>query len=908
MTSLTSFLSSHSTMNEFNSHVSMVTPKGKYIFDREDLEKMWNMYCNDVYNNKYTYGIAEKPENYLPVLVDVDIKIDAEYETKAEHIYNEKHIKSVVTTYQNILKNILKNCTSKQLTCILLEKPIYKTEKGGTLYLKNGFHLHFPFIAMLREHIEEYVITQAIETLTTQNIFTDLGFSKADEVIDKSCCKVPWLLYGSVKQHSMEPYKVTRIFDSNYNEISLEEAMNEYKLIDNDDNEIDISSNIEFYLPRILSIRNVNCSYICEVKKDIELAKYRKAKKNSREKEYKYQDQSVMENIELARDLLPLLSKFRADDRNEWISIGWVLYNISDGSESGLELWCEFSSRSEQYDEAICISEWNKMTKREYSIGTLKHYANLDNPAGYLKLKEKKMATHFKETIESKSNNTDIAHLLKIIYGDLFVCSSIKEKSWYVFKNNIWFETEAGTELRQKISDNSKDSIMNKFIEIIKKEYDKYGGVENKDQKTFRARIDRIQKTIDNLKTTTFINNVMTECCHMFYDREFSHKLDTNPFLIAFKNGVYDFKLNIFRPGRPEDYLSKHLPIDYKIYDNSCDEIKEINNFFNKIFPDDTLRTYFLDVVCDIFIGGNRQKKVFFWLGEGDNGKSVTQKIFQDMLGPFAIKFSTTVITGKKTNNGAANADLARSGGGVRWGVFEEPDPTEKINPGTFKLMSGNDSYFARDLHERGKQTKEITPLYKLSFICNKLPEFVNADTATFNRVRVIQFESTFTEKAPENEEDQIKQKRFPVDRDFDKKIQYLIQPLAWFLIERRKQLFTIVEPEKVKIATEKYRKQSDLFQQFIDDMIIPCKDGRIDITNLYGNFKEWFKLFNPGAAVMTKNTVQEEFERRWGLRNSKGLWKGFVIKGLAETSTITDNLDDNEETKSNTTEETKSN
>ena len=88
------------------------------------------------------------------------------------------------------------------------------------------------------------------------------------------------------------------------------------------------------------------------------------------------------------------------------------------------------------------------------------------------------------------------------------------------------------------------------------------------------------------------------------------------------------------------------------------------------------------------------------------------------MLGDYAIKFSTTLLTGKKVANGAANPELARAGGGVRWAVLEEPDGDEEINIGYLKTLSGDDSYFVRDLFEKGKQTREIKPLFKLIFIC----------------------------------------------------------------------------------------------------------------------------------------------------------------------------------------------
>ena len=113
-----------------------------------------------------------------------------------------------------------------------------------------------------------------------------------------------------------------------------------------------------------------------------------------------------------------------------------------------------------------------------------------------------------------------------------------------------------------------------------------------------------------------------------FYNRDFKNKLDQNTHIIGFKNGVYDLEKNIFREGIPEDYISKTVPIDYKEYDEGDEAVTNVIEFLQKVFPDSSIRNYFLDTYSDIFVGGNTQKKVYLWTGEGDNGKSITQTFF----------------------------------------------------------------------------------------------------------------------------------------------------------------------------------------------------------------------------------------------------------------------------------------
>jgi P4 family phage/plasmid primase-like protien len=394
-------------------------------------------------------------------------------------------------------------------------------------------------------------------------------------------------------------------------------------------------------------------------------------------------------------------------------------------------------------------------------------------------------------------------------------------------------------------------------------------------------------------KLESFIANgvIVHNCTEVFLNREFKHKLDANPHLICFKNGVYDLDKGIFRAGIPEDYISKSMPIDYIEYNEYDDEVIEVHTYLEKVFPDPNVRQYFIDNASDVFLGGNSQKLVLFWTGEGDNGKSVTQSIFEKMLGELAIKFSTTLITGKKTQIGSANPELARAGCGVRWAVLEEPDNDEQINVGTLKSLSGNDSYWARDLFEKGKDTREITPMFKLIFICNKLPEIKHSDKATWNRIRVIPFESTFVrpgEPCPDTYEEQMKQKRFPMDKFFSDKIPKIVNAFAWLLLKHHFDLKSgkavrIEDPVKVRVATESYKKRNDIMGQFIEDIFVNDADGSVSLTEFYVSFKDWIRDSNPGAQLPTKNEVREGCIRKWGKPEPGNIWNGIKFATTEE-------------------------
>lgn len=878
--SIKKILRDHYIEGTFHTHVSMVGQKGKYQFSRNGLENLWTTYCDLIRNDKNTViGLAEKSQYFLPVLGDIDIKlVEKDNEDFGDNIITEDHILSVVEVYQSILRKIVNNITDKQLICVLLEKPLYRITKNEITYVKNGFHLHFPGIFLSKVDQEVHLIPRIKKAIDELNVFKDIGIQESSSVIDKAVCSVPWLMYGSRKSDDMEPYTISTVYNKDLEPIEIEDAFHDYKIYDDKENLIDLKGQVEYYLPRILSIlpynrdtHEIRNGLVSPLKQQI---RERKKKKTN--------TVSLTKALELAKTLIPLLSDQRSRDRNEWLNVGWVIFNIGDGTPEALDLWLEFSSRAEEeYDEAACIYQWDRMVKKDLTLGTLCFYASVDSPEEYKRFKIEQVKNHIEDSLLGSHN--DIAKALHAEHGQEFVCASITNKIWFQYTNHIWEQIEEGVFLRQKISSDLVTHFckMNKEILLKMAELDEKSGGE---KANLEERYKKVQKMIGSLKSAPYKQNVMKEAMEVFYDKRFREKLDTNPYIIAFQNGVYDLKLNVFRPGKPEDFLSKNLPINYNPNFTQEDQaVREVHDFLEKVFPDKSVRRYFLDTSCEVFTGGNNDKKVIFWTGEGDNAKSITQLIFEKMLGKLAIKFNTSVLTGKKVGAGSANADLARAGGGVRWAVLEEPDGDEQINVGTLKHLSGNDSFYARDLFERGKDGREIVPMFKLAFICNVLPELKYADKATWNRVEVLPFESTFSKDAPETWDEQLRQKIFPVDTSFSKKIPGLVEAFAWVLLEHRKTVKVRFVPEKVKAATAIYRKQNDFYRQFAEEFIEETEQSNIlTIDEIWVYFKEWYRDSYPHHSQPVKIKVRDQYIKILGnpCPEYDGIaWAGFRIK-----------------------------
>ena len=857
----------------YHTHVSLISPEGKFQFNRQTQDSFWNLYCDAVKDGKFVYGIAEKPQTFSPVLVDVDLKIDVDKNTQADRLYTEQNVKDLIKIYQKVLRDIVYECEDSDLMCVLLEKEPYQMSTETSTYIKNGFHLHFPNIFLARAEQEIHLIPRVKDLLKDTGIFEHLGYKDYDKIIDKGCCTVPWLLYGSKKSPQMNPYIISIVYDHNLQKHTFADAFKHYLIYDKQDNAINTNKKVDYYAPRILSIVPYG-----RVNKELRTGLQIPSKIHTeRVREQKaYNKLTVTQNLAVAERLIPMLSDFRAENYLEWMTVGWAIYNISEGCEEGLGLWLNFSKRcAEKYDETQCVYEWDRMTKTDMSLGTLRYYASIDSPEKYKEFKKEQTDRHIQESLGGAHN--DIAKILHSEYGNEFICASISKKVWYQFTGNFWEEVEEGIFLREKIS----SEIVAKYREQIVKMFSAPVANGEDQDNANSEKSKKLMKIIKDLKSAPFKDNVMREAREVFYDRRFKEKLNVNPNLIAFKNGVYDLVNNVFRSGRPEDFISKCIPASYKIFSDDDINVQTVRNIFEKIFPDKSVNTYFWDTASEIFQGGNFRKIVQFWTGEGDNGKSITQMFYEKMLGNFSVVMPTSLFTSKKGAAGGTLAELARCGDGTRAAFVDELDEDEAINCGIFKRVSGNDSYYARDLFEKGKETKEIKPLFKVFFICNKLPRFLKGgDKAVWNRVRVLPFESTFCKEdspAPDTYEEQLKQKRFPMDRTLEGKIPGIVDAFAWMLLEHRKKPKTMIDPEKVSAATLRYRQRNDVYRQFIGECIVQDPTAKLPLSDLYSYFKLWHREAIPNAQVPVKDDVVEYFVKAWGDMEGRK-WEGYKI------------------------------
>ena len=74
--------------------------KGKFNLDKNQIKEFTKLYAEAV-SNGASFSIGEKPKDYGPLLIDLDIEVLKE-DNKGEKLYNNKMIFKIIDAYRTV--------------------------------------------------------------------------------------------------------------------------------------------------------------------------------------------------------------------------------------------------------------------------------------------------------------------------------------------------------------------------------------------------------------------------------------------------------------------------------------------------------------------------------------------------------------------------------------------------------------------------------------------------------------------------------------------------------------------------------------------------------------------------------------------------------------------------------------
>lgn len=844
-------------------HTAWGITRGKFNIPDDKLDLFHKLYANEALNNK-KLGIIEQHKEVGPVLVDFDFKFDENTTTRQ---YTDEHIKEITKLYiDEIENNFIINNKDEDLIAFVFERDAPYEHNGN---IKDGIHIIFPFIVS-EQHIQYIIRDNVIKKCTEKGILDDIPTkNQINDIIDRSVIyKNGWFMYGSSKPYC-NPYKLTNIYNYNLDNIQIDEV--NYRGIPD--------------LPRFFSIRRYNINDITMIKQE----KYEEIEKITKREvsltlKHMKQYNNTQYDIQQISNLLNILSQQRISDYKMWIEVGWCLYNINQNDIELLNLWIEFSKKDSKFKEGECEKKWSKMrgynsNGKKLGIGSLYYWAKNDNYDKYIEIKRKDIRYYIDKSMNC--TNYDIARVMFEMFKYQYICASIKNNLWYEFKNHRWYEDDGAISLRQKISTN----LVNEYFRIIsdyniewsKIDIDPELTTEEKDKRKqeFEEKTKVLSNIMIKLKTTSFKDNIMKECKELFHEKGFINKLDENPYLIGFENGVYDLQKLEFRDGEPEDYISMSTGNYYIEYDENNSQIDEINDFINKILPKFNVKQYVMKLLASTLQGHNAEEKFRIWVGVGGNGKTKLLELHSLALGEYADSFDVMLFTGKRAQSNSATPEVALSKG-KRFMQVDEPEEGAKINVGLMKYYTGGDKIKARGLF---KDPIEFKPQFKIVLVCNDLPEVPAHDGGVWRRLEIVEFTSKFVDNP-------VGENEFKKDAELSNKLKIWGETFMSMLIYYYKiyKQEGIVPPKEVTKYTDEYQKDCDAYSDFIVDKLIRVEDKTqtTTINELCREFKIWYTENNISAKLLTKKQLIQYLIKKFGKTIvSTEYIKGFILKNI---------------------------
>tara|TARA_B100000902_G_scaffold328749_1_gene324958 strand:- start:8472 stop:11114 length:2643 start_codon:yes stop_codon:yes gene_type:complete len=828
--------------DEKTSHYSMGTPVGSFYLTGPKRDR-FNRLVSRALSEGTTLHLLEKPRSQGPIIFDIDIKYHSDNNHRR---YTYDHILKTVEVYNNVIEKYF-NIDPEHAHCFITEKK-YPNKTNDTIY-KDGFHGEYPNIVastemkfiIHREVVEEFEKNDYYNNINPLNKYSDIF----DELIIRD---TNWFIYGCCKPQR-EPYLLTHVIGVDLEEYNFKKKFTKENL------------------PSILSIRQFGSEDLSPYKDNINeaIVKENFSKLNVKKKKVhevrKRSREYTEEDIEYAQKLVKLLSVDRADNYQSWMEVGWALYNIDDLL---IDNFIEFSQISTKFKFGECEKRWDKMRNegtRGVGLGSLVKWAENDNPEEFKKLRADAEENIIRRSISGTSG--DVARSFFHINKGKFKCASIKNSAWYEFRNHRWQPIDSAKTIMLMLN----DEYPQKYKKVADYYYYRSQQLEGEEKKLFEIKREAALKTAEKLTTVKFKKDVIEELKHRYHDEEFYNKLDENRYLICCKNGVYDFKNNLFREGYPDDYISLCTNIDYISYDKNDEKIKQIETFFSQVQPEEGMFNYILDYFASCLVGHSPDEFFHIWTGSGGNAKSVSIGLFQSIIGDYATTISITLLTKTRAASNAASPEMANCKG-KRFVVFQEPENDDKIHVGHMKELTGNDKISARALF---KEPIEFYPQFKTILTCNKLPFIPSNDGGTWRRLRVAPFSMKFVNNPKEPNE----RKK---DRNLKDKMENWKEPLLFMLIERyinRVKIEGLREPDKVKEFTNDYQRQSDIYYEYLSEQleITNNKKDAINLTTMYNDFKMWSKEAHTERRVPPRCEFKDNIEDKLGkMRNNR--WK----------------------------------
>ena len=565
------------------------------------------------------------------------------------------------------------------------------------------------------------------------------------------------------------------------------------------------------------------------------------------------------------------------DGYNEWIKLGFVIFNETNGSEEGADLFVELSelctasstTKSAVYAQYHATQPQRKNDKKLY-IGSLHTWLESVNPNSPL-IKKKSNTNGFDFNLYNYGDY-DFATYFQNKWGNKFKCvNELKTRYIYEFnENNLWVDNPSGSSIRNIISNEMYDDFSNQLkikkedLSKLKEDDVRYGKIK-RDIVIFNEILKKLRKTNDK-------NNILREIADIIEDNKFEDTMNKQEYILPLKNKkVINMKTLKITERTIEHKFNYECGANY--IEMTEEQEQQAKDYFMSLFcnNEDTMKCI-LNIIKSCFTGVPL-RYLFVCTGSGRNGKSLLFKILNMMFKNGMDIISNDVILEKK-NNSNLNTEMEKLDK-CRVGYVSELKETDKLNETNIKKITGGDPLNLRTLH---KTDTTLIATCCLWILTNQLPKF-DVEPAIMDRLIILPFNN-----------------KFNIDPTYEKKMIDMIDILFSYILKYGVIEYEFKLTDEMKQSKNDYEEDNkkDYLGDFIDDYIVESKksikrDQFRTYYNDYCKMKGYKKDLSTDASFVRK--IHKDYNIEYDKNNKRFLNIKYQYNALDDDELDNDEL-----------------
>jgi phage/plasmid-associated DNA primase len=913
----------------------------KYDIDSSNVINFYKSYCESLFvkdlkkwNVHPIFLLGEVTESSIPIIgefkfkFDICTKLGSDEETP---LYEKDLINGIINVYQETMKDLFFLSTRKtEMLCVVLESPSWR--EGNHVYAKLRFQ--FPYCKTDKKFCNGIFRTKIIQKLRQSKLLNLFCHSSPIGDWDSHLEEIKefYPFYGSSDNSKRPPLYYMGAYKEKGEEVGLEKTYeyNKHQFISSEkcvkdqieeleDEDMDLQDHKMYLLPIFLSMEF--CSGITQIKEEFNSGQCRVTSSTACSEEDEDDYNENPDDFEICLQLIELLSIKRFKTEPYFLDIGKALYNACDGEQEGLNEWIRLSNlKKTGFDENYCQMKYLNFDIEEITVKTLAWYANEDSKEEYQIWHERWFKPKLLKAVDNIKLDSVVAEAFYRVFWLQYMHTG---KKWVEFRRSKLVVLSEDINIRKIISQKFIPCFERLRAQISEEKMKLYKTTaRNKDDKELKkleAIIQSTGKLIDELHKERYRSTLVKSMREYFFKENLTKTLNKNPSILGCNNCVIELTdTEAFqRSGKPEDYITKKLGVNYQsTYNSRHPDVIALLKYFEQVFPEKSINHHMRKDIASMLYGRNAEKYFRMWIGDTNGSKSVYQKMLRTMLGDYYCDLPATYFSAQQRGGSGPNPELAQMEGS-RVAFSAEPDDDTSFKGARIKRLTGGDSFYARSCNEDGGT---IETSFKTVMVLNLVPDITGMDEATKNRFCMIPFEGRWIRKGEnfhveETHEAQVKAKTYWMDERFEDNIPKLASALLWLAVKYYKNYRKegLTPPKYIKDWMTDYWKKHDPHISFITEMLenptilvdcdecdpddidneeecCKCKGKKqmeiIDMTKsitasqIYPIYKKWFRETYPQIPVVPKPRMVEILSTPDKLKKQKDRrWYGITIR-----------------------------